>query len=350
MKNISNRRPRRPTIKDVAQEAGVGVATVDRVLNGRLPVREQTASRVFEAAKALGYHATGLIAKRVEASLPRYRLGILLQKHDRSFYQIVGETFSQVCRSFYGANVNCEIDFVTESTPAAIGEKLKTLAFRNQAIAMVAPDHPGMTSEVEALQQRGIPVFSLLSDFAPGLRAGYVGLNNSQVGRTAAWMIARAARGPGKVACFIGSHRFHGHELREIGLRSYFREEAPDFEVLETMVNLDTPEVTQEATINLVRRHKDLVGIYVSGGGMEGALAALREENMAGKLGLVINEQTLPGRQALADNIATAMIAVPVQQFAQETVRLMVEAIDHGPTGVPSQTFLPIGLFIAESI
>ena len=38
---------RRPTIDDLAQAAGVSVATVDRVLNGRPNVREGTARRVY---------------------------------------------------------------------------------------------------------------------------------------------------------------------------------------------------------------------------------------------------------------------------------------------------------------
>ena len=50
---------RRPTIQDLAENAGVSVATVDRVLNRRLPVRESTALRVVSAAEAIGYHATG---------------------------------------------------------------------------------------------------------------------------------------------------------------------------------------------------------------------------------------------------------------------------------------------------
>ena len=66
------------------------------------------------------------------------------------------------------------------------------------------------------------------------MREGYVGLNNRKAGRTAAWIIARTAKRPGKVAVFVGSHRFHGHEMREIGFRSYFREYAPDFELVET--------------------------------------------------------------------------------------------------------------------
>jgi LacI family transcriptional regulator len=42
---------RRPTIADVAQTAGVSVATVDRVLNGRSARAGRDARRVYEAAQ-----------------------------------------------------------------------------------------------------------------------------------------------------------------------------------------------------------------------------------------------------------------------------------------------------------
>ena len=44
----------RPTVSDVAKKAGVSVATVDRVLNRRAPVKGETARRVLDAAQALG--------------------------------------------------------------------------------------------------------------------------------------------------------------------------------------------------------------------------------------------------------------------------------------------------------
>ena len=43
------------TIKDVAREAGVSVATVSRVLNGNCNVSEDSASRVNDAIKKLHY-------------------------------------------------------------------------------------------------------------------------------------------------------------------------------------------------------------------------------------------------------------------------------------------------------
>ena len=64
---------RRPTVADIAARSGLSIATVDRVLNARLPVRRETAERVLGAAQELGYHGTGLIRRRLErfASLSR---------------------------------------------------------------------------------------------------------------------------------------------------------------------------------------------------------------------------------------------------------------------------------------
>ncbi|MEY9773801.1 ABC-type sugar transport system substrate-binding protein [Sinorhizobium fredii] len=194
----------RPTIADLARAAGVSVATVDRVLNGRHPVREETARRVYDAAKAIGYHAVGLLQQRVFEDLPQYRLGFLLQKPQQAFYQAVAKEMENAALALTNARVIPQIDFVANSTPAGITEKLKTMAARNQAIAFVAPDYPAVTATVEELRERGIPTFSLLSDFASGVREGYIGLNNQKVGRTAAWMIARRGQAAGQ-GC--GIHR-----------------------------------------------------------------------------------------------------------------------------------------------
>ncbi|WP_323130698.1 LacI family DNA-binding transcriptional regulator, partial [Sinorhizobium medicae] len=45
----------RPTVHDIAAEAGVSLATVDRVLNNRPGVRSVTRNRVERAIATLGY-------------------------------------------------------------------------------------------------------------------------------------------------------------------------------------------------------------------------------------------------------------------------------------------------------
>lgn len=341
---------RRPTIADLARKAGVSVATVDRVLNARHPVREETARRVYEAASAVGYHAAGLIRQRLRADLPVIRLGFLLQRPDQAFYQAFARELAVQAEAARDFRCRAEIDFLESQAPAEVASRLRDLGGRAQAVAAVAVEHPSVDAAVAELKAAGVPVFALLSDFAPGVREGYLGLDNRKVGRTAAWAIARIARVPGKVALFVGSHRFLGHEMREIGFRTFFREAAPDFAVLDTLVNLEAPELAHEATLDLLHRHPDLAGLYVAGGGMEGVIAALREERMAGKLVAVCNESTADTRAALADGIMTLVVATPLERLCRTLVEQMGRTLLAGPADAPGQTFLPFDILVAENI
>ena len=64
---------KRPTLKDVAAEAGVSLATVNRVIAADPKVRKDTAIRVAEAAHAIGYHGYNLLTHQVKQSLPLVR-------------------------------------------------------------------------------------------------------------------------------------------------------------------------------------------------------------------------------------------------------------------------------------
>ena len=92
---------RRPTAADVAKAAGVSVATVDRVLNGRERVREETARRVYEAAQKVGYHAIAVIEQRLKAELPEVRFAFVLHKEKQAFYQSFAQEIAAAlrCRS-----------------------------------------------------------------------------------------------------------------------------------------------------------------------------------------------------------------------------------------------------------
>ncbi|GAA2890172.1 LacI family transcriptional regulator [Aminobacter niigataensis] len=341
---------KRPTITDLARASGVSVATVDRVLNGRLPVREETQRRVYEAATGIGYHAAGLIAQRMRKELPEYRLGFVLLRPRDVFYRAFASELEKAITQAPGFRGTAVIDFAESLAPEEIVDKLRRLAANCDAVALVSPDHPTVTAAVAEVKARGVPVFSLLSDFATGIREGYVGIDNLKVGRTAAWMISRCARKPGKVALLVGSHRFHGHELREIGFRAFFREHAPEFTVLETIVNHESYEITHEAVAGLLGQHGDLVGCYVAGGGIEGAISALRQVRPDPLPVLICNEITVDTRAALADNLAVMAIATPLAPLCRELVGLMAHSIEEGAANAPGQTFLPFDIYLPENV
>jgi LacI family transcriptional regulator len=341
---------RRPTVADIAREAGVGVATVDRVLNGRAAVRAETGHRVLEAARSIGYHGTALLKRRLDEAAPQYRLGFLLQRPEHPFYQAFRAALLDACSGATYARLQPEIMFLPSQNPADIAVALHSLARRVQAIAMVAIDHPSVSAAVAELEAAGTPVFSMLSDFAAGVRHGYIGTNNRTVGRTSAWLLARSVKAAGEVAIFVGSHRFHGHEMREIGCRSYLREAAPDLEVVETQASLEDGTLAHEAVLDLLGRRPNLKGLYVAGGGVEGVIAALRAEVAPGQIAVVAPELTEVTRPALADNYVSAVVATPLPALSQQIAAQMAASLTPGEALPPGQTFLPFEIYVSENI
>src|SRR5690606_35279003 len=134
------------------------------------------------------------------------------------------------------------------------------------------------------------------------------------------------------------------------GFRSYFRETGAGFTVLDTLVNLETRQVTYEATLDLLDRQPDLRGIYCAGGGMEGAIAAIREVRPPGRIALVVNELTPESRAGLTDRYVTAVIGTPLDELCRDLVELMVQTVLNGPTQTIGQHFLEPRLYIPESV
>jgi len=73
-----------PTISDVAQRAGVSIATVSRVINGTTPVAPETAERVQEAIRELAFVPRA--AARVLASRRTETFGLLLPEIGGAFF------------------------------------------------------------------------------------------------------------------------------------------------------------------------------------------------------------------------------------------------------------------------
>ena len=340
----------RATIHDLARAAGVSTATVDRVLNGRLTVRAATAQRVYDAARQIGYHAAGLIGHRLQADVPLLRLGFVLHKERQAFYQNFAAEILTAAKAVPGIRVETTIGFAASQSPGDFTKLMLGMKGKVDAIAATCVAHHEITEAVQALKQDGIPCFALLNDFAQGVRQHYVGLNNLQVGLIAASMMGTAIHRPGKLAVFVGGYRWHGHDLRETGFRGYLREMAPQFTVLDTVVNLETRQLTYEATLDLLARHPDLRGIYLAGGGMEGAIAALREARQPGEVALVVNELTPDSRAALRDHYLVMVISTPLATLCRDLMILMRDTVRSGGPEILGQHFLQPDLYIAESV
>lgn len=342
----------RPTIPELAKAAQVSISTVDRVLNGRDPVRSQTAEKVLAAAREIGFHGVRAIERRLERDKPVIKFGFLLKQSHRKVYQMWSDVLTEATDTFADAHGRAIVRFMDDLSPDKAAEAIYSLSREADVIGMITSDHPQVNHAVDGLAAEGIPVVTMISDLSTASRAGYVGNDCVKKGRTAAWFIAGLNANGGKVSVFVGSHRYLAQELNEMGFRSYFRESAADFQMVETIATLEEPEIAYEATRHLLQTEPNWVGLYVAGGGITGVMRALREDGgpVAKRLTVVAHELTNDTRAGLAEGSIKVVLSHPAKSLAESLVRAMAEALNAGRPATVSQHFLPFDVYTATNI
>ncbi len=341
---------RRPTIADLARAAGVGVSTVDRVLNGRHAVRRPTAERVLRAAEAIGFHGTGAIRQRLSTDEPERTLGFILQESATPFYRHLGESLALATRRSASIRGRPVVDHFAEITPRAIAERLLALGRKVDAVAIVAADHPHVGSAIDELRDEGVPVLAIISDLTAMARIGFVGLDSRRLGRTAAWAMVRLTDAPGEIGIVVGSHRFLCQELTEMSFRSYFREHAPAFHLAEPLISLESVRLAQEGTLDLLRRTPELRGLFVAGGGIEGVIAALEEAGMQDRITTIGLDLTEITKKALIDGTLDLVLSHPRERIAEAAVETMAAALANGRSEPPSEILVPFEIYTPENV
>lgn len=339
---------RRPTIPDLAEAAGVSVATVNRVLSGAANVRLAMRERVQAAAEEIGFYGLGSIQARVAAARPRLRFGVLLLQPHRPFYQNVARALETAAAEATGAEVDLRIEFLEDLSPQNTAARALALAADCQALCITSAVHPVVTAALEGIQAQGIPVFALISQLTATGQMPYVGLDNWKVGRTSAWTFANICKAPGKIGIFLGNPRYRNQEMNEAGFRSYFREHAPDFTLLEPVSTFESAAVAQEMTERLLADHPDLAGLYISGGGISGVLSALRASGRAGSMVVVGYDLMDVTRAALLDGSLSLVISHPLDRLAREAIAGMIRACTQPGNAVTA--IVPFDIYTRENI
>ncbi len=214
----------RLTLNDVAREAGVSTATVDRVLNKRSGVRGRTREIVVDTARRLGYISETPIALDEAAAAP----------NSASFCPAHGDEYVrpgvQQQLEMQGAawrGLEVRIDAIEGFNPDRLARALAELESQAHGVGIIALDHPTVREAVRRLSEVGVKVVTLASDILHVPRVAYVGIDNRAAGRLAGYVLGQflGASGSRKVALFAGSLSYRGHEEREMGFRHIVKEE-----------------------------------------------------------------------------------------------------------------------------
>jgi len=304
------------------------------------------------AAEEIGFYGIGVIRQRLGKDKPNMKFGFLLQQRSRPFYQLLGHALAEATKASPAIRGRPVIDFVDDLSPGSVSERLMKLGKDVDAVAVVTADHPHVTRAIDHLNGSGVPVFALISDLTAQSRTGYVGLDNWKVGRTAAWAVSNICKQPGKVAIFVGSHRYLCQDVCEMSFRSYFREHAPDFHLLDPLTSLEDSRYAYENTLDLLKRNPDLVGLYIAGGGITGVMRALRDESTGAfrRIVTVGHELMDETRTGLIDGVLKLVLSHPIKLLAETVVDAMVRAAEGNRREPSVQLQLPFDIHTPENL
>ncbi|MFZ2101939.1 MAG: LacI family DNA-binding transcriptional regulator, partial [Oricola sp.] len=232
----------RPTVNDLAKAAGVSLATVDRVLNARPGVREQTIRRVNEAIERIGYvrdvTAANLARQR------RYKFAFVLPETPGEFVTLLRAAVTEAAASPIVDRTELTVATVPPDDPHFLVKTLRRLgASQIDGIAIFAPETPHVRDEIAHLKENGVAVVALVSDLPNTGRDHFVGIDNIAAGRTAGVLMGRFMREiQGSVVVLASSMQARANAERRLGFDQVMAEQFPTIEVLPSLEGHSDPD------------------------------------------------------------------------------------------------------------
>lgn len=298
---------RRATVHDVARAAGVSLATVDRVLNGRPGVRAATAEKVEQAISQLGFSRdlnASLMARARDLSVVFF-----IPDGTNEFMDSLAQAVRRRSPLALADRIHLEMRRVRALDATVLATGLSQLDPRQYDCAVVvSSDEPQVLSAIEAAHRRGITVMTLVSDLPGSARRNFIGIDNVAAGRTAGSLMGRFLPQGGKVAVIAGSLHLRDHADRLEGFRASLASEFSAIEIIGPLEGHDERTETAQIVSQLLADHPDLVGLYNLGAGNAGLVSALRASGRAGTLRVIAHEVTTSTRTGLQSGLIDVVL------------------------------------------
>lgn len=307
------------TLKDVARKAGVGTATVERVLNDRGGVRPETVEKVFLAARMLNYRH-GL----PPAHRGLIRIEVILVRPDTSFYSRMNQAFERIA-ALLDKSIVVHRTFARENDPVDFAHHIANPAVRRSALIVVAPDHPEVVKSLRKVAGGGTAVVQIMA--RPASELPYVGIDNYAAGRTAAYYMSRMLAGrPGSFVALCHSGAYENHKERIRGFSSYLADHAGEHLLRQVMFDYDDDVNSMELLRGALGDDPEVIGLYTAGGDNRSVAAVLKDQ-ASRRIFWVGHELSDQSRRALREGVMSIVLDQAPEIQARRAIDLTLRSL-----------------------
>ncbi len=324
-------------IKDVADKAGVSVATVSRVINNNPNVKARLKQRVLQAIEEIGYQPSGIARSMRNQSLP-----------------VVGLIISDIQNPFFTSMVRAVEDTALENGYTVLlcnsdedpkKEQLYIDVMARERVAGIIII-PSRSESCPALKKLKVPIV-VVDRKLRDIRTDTVLLDNVAGSKLAMeHLIQLGHRRIGLVgaptSASVGADRFLGYQkaLQDHGI-----------EVDQSLIQMgDFKEPGgYRATLRLLELERKPTAVFAANNLMTmGMLKAVREKGVRIPEDLsVIGFDDMPWLTLITPPMTT--VGQPVYKMGAEAARLLFERLSSGPEKPPSRIVLKPELIIRSS-
>ena len=321
-------------VVDIAAQARLSRATVDRVLHGREGVRPETVAQVNRAIDELERQR-----EQVHLSGRTVIFDLVMQTPER-FAITARDALETELRSLRPTVLRASSHLSEHSDPVAAAALLDRVGHKgSHGVILKAPDHPLVVDAVGRLADRGIPTVTFVTDVPSSRRTAYVGMDNMAAGATAAYLVTQWAGRSGGVLVTVSHWSFRGEEERDIGFRRALCELAPRRTVHEVSDTDGLDRSILAAVRGALALHPSINAVYSAGGGNVATLTAFDEVGVTPKV-YVAHDLDGDNRGLLRTRRISVVLHHDLRADMRRACRLLLQArgvLRGRPVSIPSQ-------------
>jgi LacI family transcriptional regulator len=305
-------------LADIARDAKVGTATVERVLNSRGNVSPETAERVLLTARKLGYDRR--MPERYRGII---RIEVIMVRPDTPFFSRLNDAFARISATL-DPGILVHRTFLDEKDPLGVARHIAKPGFRRTGLIIVSPDHPEVRAKLREAKAAGVTIIHIVSRIGDD-GDPFVGIDNYAAGRTAAYYMTNMLKPRfGSLVALCHSNAYQVHKERVRGFSDYLSEHPnPAYAFALVMFGMDDRLRSAEVFEDTLRTHPDIIGIYNAGGANSG-IATVLQRNGRGKSIMWIGHE-------LTDNsrhwLSSGLMDIVLDQAPEVQARRAIDAV-----------------------